>query len=94
MVQRLVVHLPEALGHRLDRLAAPLQHQPAQVALPAGPLVLARQRLEDIVRERFQAPADGAQLAWCDAPHTASLVDKRAHPLTHHRSRANLTEPY
>jgi hypothetical protein len=34
MVQRLVVDLAEALGHRLHRLAPAIQHQPAQVALP------------------------------------------------------------
>jgi site-specific DNA recombinase len=66
MVQRLVVHLPEALGHRLDRLAPPLQHQPAQVAGTAGTLVLARQRLKDVVCERLQASTDGGQLGRCD----------------------------
>jgi hypothetical protein len=53
-MQRLVVHLTaEPLGHRFDRLAPAVQHQPAQVALAADTLVLARQRLEDVVRERL-----------------------------------------
>jgi hypothetical protein len=43
MVQRLVVDLAEPGGHRLDRLAPPLQHQPAQVALAAGALIGAGQ---------------------------------------------------
>jgi hypothetical protein len=70
-MQRLVVDLAQPGGHRLHRLAAAVQHQPAQVALATGTLVLARQRLEDVVRERFQTPADGGQLARCDASHSA-----------------------
>ena len=67
-MQRLVVHLPaQASGDRLDRLAPPFQHQPTQVALAAGALILAWQRLEDVVRERLQASPDGSQLGWCDA---------------------------
>jgi hypothetical protein len=62
VVQRLVVHLAEPGGHRFDRLAPPVQHQPAQVALATGTLVLARQRLEHPGGEPFQAPADGGQL--------------------------------
>jgi len=71
VVQRLVVHLPQPLGHRLHRLAPPLQHQPAQVALPAGTLVLTRQRPEDVLGERLQASADRRQLGRCDAPHNS-----------------------
>jgi hypothetical protein len=41
VVQRLVVHLTQPLRHRLDRLAPTLQHQPTQVALPAGALISA-----------------------------------------------------
>jgi len=68
VVQRLVVHLTaKPSDHRLDRLASPVQHQPAQVALAAGALILARQRREDVVREPFQASADGGQLGRCDA---------------------------
>jgi hypothetical protein len=94
VVQRLVVDLPQPLRHRLDRLAPAIQHQPAQVVLATGTLVLARQRLEDVLGKGFQASADSSQVAWCDAPHAASLVDRRAHPLTHHPSDANLTESY
>ena len=95
VVQRLVVHLPPSrCGHRLDRLAPPLQHQPTQVALPAGALILARQRLEDVVGERLQAPADGGQLGWCDAPHPAPLLDRKGGSTHTHPSDANLTEPY
>jgi hypothetical protein len=44
VVQRLVMHLPaKPGGHRLDRLAPPLQHQPAQIALATGTLILTRQ---------------------------------------------------
>ena len=71
-MQRLIVDLPAEAGrHRLHRLAATLQHQPAHIARPAGPLILARQRLEAVVHERFQAPTDGGQLCWRDASHTA-----------------------
>jgi hypothetical protein len=94
MVQRLGVHLPEALGHGLDRLAPPVQHQPAQIALAAGALILARQRLQDVIGERLQALPDGGQLGRCDTSHSALLTDRRTHPPTHHRSGANLTESY
>jgi hypothetical protein len=53
VVQRLVVHLTEPGGHRLDRLTAAVQHQPAQVARATRTLVLARQRGEDVVAEGF-----------------------------------------
>jgi hypothetical protein len=84
VVQRLVVHLTAEPGsHRLDRLAPALQHQPAQVARAAGTLVLAWQRREDLVREPFQAPADGGQLGRCDASHSSLLVTGgRIHPHT------------
>ena len=85
VVQRLVVHLAQALGHRLDRLAAPIQHQPAQVALPTGTLVLARQRLQDVSGERLQAPAESGQLGRCDACHPAPSADRKGgftHTLT------------
>jgi hypothetical protein len=72
VVQRLVMHLAaEPSGHRLDRLAPPLQHQPAQVARPAGTLVGARQRREDVVRERLQAPAMAASSAGVMPPTSA-----------------------
>ena len=93
-MQRLVVDIPKPLGHRLDRLTPALQHQPAQVALTAGALVLAWQGLEDVVGERLQASADGGQLARCDASHSSLLVDRKAHPPTHHPPGANLTESY
>jgi len=96
VVQRLVVHLPaEACGHRLDRLAAAIQQQPAQVALPAGALIGARQRREDIVGEGLQAPTDGGQLGRCDAPHSLlPCSDREDGPLTPYSSTADLTEPY
>jgi hypothetical protein len=81
-MQRLVVDLAEALRHRLDRLTPSLEHQPAQVAGAAGSLVLTRQGLEHLVRERLQASADSGQLACCDASHSSLLVDRRAHPPT------------
>jgi hypothetical protein len=74
VVQRLVVHLAEPGGHRPDRLAAALQQQPAQVALPAGALIGALQRGEEVVGEPFQAVTDGGQLGRCDAPHGVSLA--------------------
>jgi hypothetical protein len=62
VVQRLVVHLPaEALGHRLDRCAPAVQHQPTQVALPAGALIGACKRGEQVVGEGFQASTDRGQ---------------------------------
>jgi hypothetical protein len=70
MVQCLVVHLVQAPGHRLDRLAPAVQHQPAQVALPTGALVGACKRREDVVGEGFQASTDRAQLGRCEATHS------------------------
>jgi hypothetical protein len=86
VVQRLVGNLTEPLGHRLDRLAPPVQHQPAQVALPAGALVGARQRREDILGEGFQPTADGGQLGWCEATHSLlpcawDREDESRHPI-------------
>ena len=69
MVQRLVVRLTQALGHRLDRLAPPVQHQPAQVALPAGTLISPCKRGEDVVGEGFQASTNPGQFGWCEATH-------------------------
>jgi hypothetical protein len=69
-MQRLVVHLAQALGHRLDRLAAAVQHQPAQVALPAGALIGTLKRREDVVGEGFQSSTDRGQLGWCEASHS------------------------
>src|SRR4029450_13599592 len=40
--------------------------QPAQVALATGTLVLARQGLKGVARERLQASPDGGQLSRCD----------------------------
>jgi hypothetical protein len=48
-----------------------------QIALTTGTLILARQRLEDVIGERLRAPTDSSQLAWCDASHPASLRDRR-----------------
>jgi hypothetical protein len=42
VVQRLVVDLTEPGRHRLDRLTPPVQHQPPQITLATGTLVLAR----------------------------------------------------
>jgi hypothetical protein len=85
VVQRLVVDLPtQPLRHRLHRPAAPVQHQPAQVARAAGTLIGARQRIDDVVGERFQAPADGGQLGRCDASHSAPPMDRRRIHFTHH----------
>ena len=93
MMQRLVVDLPQPLGHRLHRLAPAIQHQPTQITLPTGTLILPRQRLQDVLGERFQAPAHGDQLGWCDAP-TAPPLDRRGDLPTHHPTGANLTESY
>ncbi len=85
--------LAQPLGHRLDRLAAAVQQQPAQVALPAGALIGAWQRFEDVVSERFQPPANRGQLGRCEAPHSSpprSDLGKR-HPTSY--PAANLTEP-
>jgi hypothetical protein len=70
VVQRLVVHLAQARRHRLDRLAPALQHQPTQVALPAGALIGTRQRREQIVGEGLQASTDPGQFGCCEAAHS------------------------
>jgi hypothetical protein len=69
-MQRLVVHLAKALGHRLDRLAAAVQHQPTQVALPAGALIGTWQRREQVVGEGLQASTDPGQFGCCQASHS------------------------
>jgi hypothetical protein len=38
----LLVAIRQPSGHRLDRLAPPIQHQPAQIPVALGPLVLPR----------------------------------------------------
>jgi hypothetical protein len=89
VVQRLVVDLPQTLGHRLDRLAPPVQHQPAQVALAAGTLVGARQRLEDVGGEGLQAIADGGQLGRSDARHPvpSTRCEGRIHSHPNHHKQ-------
>jgi hypothetical protein len=95
VVQRLVVDLTaQPVGHGLDRLAAAVQHQPAQVALTAGALVAAWQGLEDVGREPLQALPDRGQLACCNAPHTAPSGELEGDLPIHHPSNANLTEHY
>jgi len=96
VVQRLVVHLTKTLGHRLDRLAAAVQHQPAQVALPAGALIGTRQRREDLVGEGFQASTDRRQLGWCEATHSLlpCAWTGQDGPLTPYPSTTDLTESY
>ena len=96
MVQRLVVHLIQALGHRLDRLAPAVQHQPTQVALPAGALIGTLKRREDVVGEGLQASTDRGQLGGCEATH--SLLPYagtgRTGSLTPYPSTTDLTESY
>jgi hypothetical protein len=86
VVQRLVVHFAQALGHRLDRLAPPIQHQPTQVALPTGALIGTWQRREDVVGEGFQTSADRGQLGCCEATHSLlpcawDREDGSSHPI-------------
>jgi hypothetical protein len=84
--------LPQPGGHRLDRLAAAIQQQPAQVALPAGALIPTGQRREQVVGEPLQAPADGGQLGRCDPPMASPLLGPGGRPLTPYPSTADLTE--
>jgi hypothetical protein len=69
VVQRLVVHLAEPGGHRLDRLAATVQQQPAQVALRQGAPISACKRGEDVVGQGLQASTNPGQLGGCEATH-------------------------
>jgi hypothetical protein len=96
VVQRLVVDLAEALRHRLDRLAAAVQHQPAQVALTTSTLISARQGREDVVGEGFQTSTDRSQLGCCEATQQPSprCWDRGNKSLTPYPSAANLTESY
>src|SRR5215211_8953780 len=71
VVQRLVVHLAEPGGHRFDRLAPPVQHQPAQVALATGTLVLARQRLEHSAANPSRRPPMAANSAGVIPPNSS-----------------------
>jgi hypothetical protein len=94
--ERLVVHLTQALGHRLDRLAPAVQHQPAQVALPAGALIGAWQRREDVAGEGFKASTDPGQFGCCEASHSQLPLcwDREDRSLTPYPSAADLTESY
>jgi hypothetical protein len=96
VVQRLVVDLTQALGHRLDRLAPAVQHQPAQVALPAGALIGARQRGEEVVGQSFQASTDPGQLGCCETTHSLLplCMDREDGSLTPYPPTTNLTESY
>jgi hypothetical protein len=94
-VQRLVVHLARALGHRLGRLAAAVQHQPTQVALPAGALIGALKRREEVVGECFQASTDRGRLGRCEATHSLLPVHRPGgQVLTAYPSTPDLTESY
>jgi hypothetical protein len=67
--------LAEPGGHRLDRLTLPVGQQPPQIDLPPPALILARERLEHLRRERLQLDT-----------HRSNLV--RSHtPSTPHRAR-------
>jgi hypothetical protein len=96
VVQRLVVRLAQALGHRLDRLAAAVQQQPAQGALPPGALIGPWQRREDVLGEGFQASTDRGQLGWCEATHSLlpCAWTGRDGFLTPYPSTTDLTESY
>jgi hypothetical protein len=96
VVQRLVVDRTEPGGHRLDRLAAAVQQQPAQVALPAGALISTWQRREQVVGEGFQASTDRGQLGWCEASHSFPLCAQIGgnESFTSYPSAADLTESY
>jgi len=54
LLQRLHVAVGQALGHGLDGLAPPVQHESAQVAVAPGPGVLAGDRSEDLGAERVE----------------------------------------
>jgi hypothetical protein len=96
MMQRLVVRLTQALGHRLDRLAPPVQHQPAQVALAAGALIGACQRRKDVIGEGLQASTNRGQFGWCEATHSLLplCMDREDESLTPYPPTADLTESY
>src|SRR5665647_2171130 len=55
--EALLVAVREARRHGLDRLAAPVEHQAAQVGLAPAALVAARQRGEHLRREGDQLAA-------------------------------------
>src|SRR5665647_1518485 len=57
LLQALLVAVGEARRHRLDRLAAPVEHQAAQVGLAPAALIAARQRAEHLRREGDQLAA-------------------------------------
>ena len=63
LLQALLVAVGQAGGHRLDRLAAAVEHQAAQVDLAPAALVLALHRLEHLLGEGLQALTDCGQLA-------------------------------
>ena len=54
LLQVLLVAVRQPRGHRLDRLAAAVQHQAPQIAVALGPLILARHRGEHIGHEQRQ----------------------------------------
>ena len=79
---------PQALGHRLHRLAAPVQQQAPQIGHALGPLITTRQRREHLRRERLQPTA-----------HTGELLGSHAFTRTRQSNpdqaqQADLTKHY
>ncbi|GHK05925.1 hypothetical protein SY2F82_77220 [Streptomyces sp. Y2F8-2] len=87
--QRLpVAVLTQPGGHRLHRLAPPVQQQPPQIDLAPPALIRPRERLEHLRREVLQITPDRGQLP---TQHTRSTT----HPIKRTRhQRMHLTKPY
>ncbi len=65
-----VAVLAQPGGHRLHRLAPPVQQQPSHIRLSPAVLIRACERLEHLRRERHQILPDLIQLPRCHTPST------------------------
>ena len=84
LLQGLHVAVGQALGHGLDGLTVPVQHQPAQVAVAPSAGVLTGDGSEDLGAERVEVLAEFVHLGQI---HTPIMADPA-------RDFRNLTKYY
>ena len=100
LLQTLFIPVRQPPGHRLDRLALAIQHQPAHIHLTPTPLILPAHRLEHLRGELHQPPAHPRQLPARQTSHNLHPdLPRRRQPRQGIRppnadSFKNLTEHY
>jgi hypothetical protein len=72
-LQALLIPILKPRGHRLDRLALAIKHQPAHIHLPPTALVLARHRAEHLRDKLDKPPARARKLALRQTNHSLHL---------------------